>query len=645
MSEASPPERPWISAAVMHHPGRVDHLPSLLASLEPLPAQVVVDPEPFGIRSPLRTAKLAWAAVPASATHHLVVQDDVLLCHDFAAALESLVVERPRHGLALYSNWNSPQNSYLVRRAAATGSPWAPLSPWEWTPTLALLLPAKDARHLAEYLRSFPDDVKDDDEMISAFCRRRGIPVIAPVPHLAQHQGIDTLAGHHGSFRATVFEPRPAPRRTSAAQDDLEAGLTRRAHVPGTYDYTVELVDSTCLIRYLRPGTGEPVGHHFGWYWHDSAALSGLDRDRITAEFDTYLVGERAMPALPAHLAIEVWVACYLLGADAWGSYPLERTAPSLRSGATPWLAPAVASWLAAGLSVEDAREMNDATRAALVELGCAAVARGRLSAPGDPRTRPGDTGPEGDAGGGQWRTLLERMADREARAHALICSDGPEAPGSELPFVAPVQVRVHRCPACGEGTEEALCGPATIPFPEWPVLGERDEPAMDLPLITVLGCERLTARSLLPVAWAAERLGGLGPARFVTRAVYWTESTAGQAPSRQWTLRLLREMDAAEAWVSLVESGLPLATAHRQNGAWVVPASTRPRRRGTSYKDGLDAHFLSPHRPAALHRLSAHYAHALHATLPRRFADYTMGGSAGRVVVPGRPGPSLSQP
>ena len=152
-----------ISVAIMHHPRRADRIPSLLASCAPLAAQVIVDPDPSGTPSPLRTAKRAWAAVPDEATHHLVLQDDVRLSAGFAAHLADAIRARPRYAVALHSNWNSPQNSYLVRRAAAAGSAWAPLSHTEWIPTQGLVLPAERARDLAAFLAPISDDIRDDD--------------------------------------------------------------------------------------------------------------------------------------------------------------------------------------------------------------------------------------------------------------------------------------------------------------------------------------------------------------------------------------------------------------------------------------------------------------------------------------------------
>ncbi|MEE3918910.1 Gfo/Idh/MocA family oxidoreductase [Micromonospora sp. BRA006-A] len=122
-----------LSVAIMHHPRRRERIPPLVRDCA-LTARVVTDPDPDGVPSPLRTAKVAWRAVADGATHHLVLQDDIRLIRSFATQVHRAIAARPEHGISLYSHWDSPQNSYLVRRAVIAGWPFAPLSLFEWTP-------------------------------------------------------------------------------------------------------------------------------------------------------------------------------------------------------------------------------------------------------------------------------------------------------------------------------------------------------------------------------------------------------------------------------------------------------------------------------------------------------------------------------
>ncbi|MFI9747069.1 hypothetical protein [Streptomyces sp. NPDC052494] len=361
----------------------------------------------------MRTAKLAWAAIEPGATHHVVFQDDIHPVAEIADDLLAAVAARPDHGISLYVNWNSPQNSYLVRRSAALGSPWAPLSPREYTPTLGLVLPAGAAADLAAYLSTLPDHLRDDDEMVTLFCRGAGIPVVAAVPHLLDHGGDRSLAGNdsHGSRHATVFGTERSLGRGHWTPEATAAELHARqpGSGPGPH-YTVELTDSTCRIRFVLPGGEEPVEHPLGWYWHDWCALLGVDRDRVAGSWraavspPSPLAGAGAFAPSGDHaaLGLELWAACYLLGADAAGLVEgrgrgrgrgriAVRGPESPAVHATADLArKAIGSWVASGLGVRDHELVGAAERRGLVELGTAALDRGWRDRAAGPGRRPG---------------------------------------------------------------------------------------------------------------------------------------------------------------------------------------------------------------------------------------------------------------
>lgn len=358
----------------MHHPARSWLLDGLLSSCARLDPRVVLDPRPDDFASPLRTAKVAWAAVSEDATHHMVLQDDIRLADGFSAQLLALLARHPDRALTLYTSWHTPQNSYLVRLAAVLGAPLAPLSAREWTPTLGLVLPAARARQLAAFLAEFPDEARDDDWLVLTFLRRLGSPVLATVPHLVDHTESGTLAGHPGRFHATLFQAeQPVPQTHWASAPELEDALTERASLRGPRAFTVELSGSRCLLRLLSADRGEPAEHTFGWYWHDWCHLVGAAPDRIAEGFDRYL----RTAACPPWPAVEVWAASYLLGADA----------AAVARGLPPYDPPdasrpdfvhrAVATWIRSGLRESDLTRLGDAGLRALTEVGVAAVAAG----------------------------------------------------------------------------------------------------------------------------------------------------------------------------------------------------------------------------------------------------------------------------
>ncbi|MFF5204969.1 hypothetical protein [Streptosporangium sp. NPDC000396] len=358
-----------LSVVIMHHPARSGLLDRLLSDCARLAPRVVLDPRPGDFASPLRTAKLAWAAVTEDATHHLVLQDDVRLADGFTTQLPALLARHPDRALTLYTSWHTPQNSYLVRLATVLGASLAPLSAREWTPTLGLVLPAARARQLAAFLAGFPDEARDEDWLVLTFLRRLRTPVLATIPHLVDHTESGTLAGHPGRFHATIFHTgRQMPRAHWTSEPDLEGALAERAALSGPRAFTVELAGSRCLLRLLSPDRGEPVEHTFGWYWHDWGFLVGADPDRIAEGFDRYRGPGGDLPWPSA----EVWAAGYLLGADA-AAVARGRWAPN----PTGFVRQVMTSWIRSGLRENDLAGLGQAGVRALTEVGVAAIAAG----------------------------------------------------------------------------------------------------------------------------------------------------------------------------------------------------------------------------------------------------------------------------
>jgi hypothetical protein len=189
-------------------------------------------------------------------------------------------------------------------------------------------------------------------------------------------------------------------------------------------------------------------------------------------------------------------------------------------------------------------------------------------------------------------------MAEREAEALTLIAEDRvqTERPQPEILF------KVLDCPWCGRGT------PPRAPLREVAFRAGRATVGSlpHLPQVSVLSCEELTARSLLPLS--LRRLAD-GPTRlrFSTRAAFWARFVGTDRPSREDTIRGLTMLNLGEAWLD------DLATASRGGEArpvtargeaeLVLPACTRRARCGDQAWRTDDAaasrrtlHFLTSH-------------------------------------------------
>jgi hypothetical protein len=541
-----------ISLAVMYHPSRIAHARALAAQCAPLRPQLVADPDPTGVPSPLRTAKAAWAAVRPDATHHLVLQDDAVLARDFLTHLEAVVARRPTHGLALYVNRGSLRNGYLVRRAAASGARWSRLSSSEYTPTLGFVLPAQDARELASYLRTVPDEFRDDDEVVTLFCRERGLPVAATVPSLIEHGDLPSVAGNgnHGARHAAVFADQVA------LSADYWAGARE---VPEAWDgippFVLEMYDSQCLVRFTRPGSGEPVDHLYGWRWRDWSALLGVEAADVVDSW----AESGPWPVADAE-GLEFWAAGYLLGTDVSRDPADEDERPALRAAIASWAAcggagPAEASATEAGPTRTDPTKTGPTkTEAALTEVCLAGFRAGREASRAE---------------------LVGRLARREAAVLALVPPDEVRVDVPERPQVL---FDVRPCPWC-----------AAVPQPSLPIreVGTHRRGPADVPVLTVLSCEEVPARNLL-----ALRGGG----RRRTRAAFWAEfagkCTGSLTSDDVW--RGLRELDEQEN----LDEVLPVSSAHGGAAHFLTPHADGPP------MAGLNRRYLAARLASVAHAL-----------------------------------------
>ncbi|KAA9374244.1 hypothetical protein F5972_32255 [Microbispora cellulosiformans] len=600
---------PRISVAVMYHPARGDRIPRIAEACAPLRLVPVPDPDPGSFPSPLRTAKRAWAAWSPDATHHLVLQDDVLLVDGFSAHLRAAVAARPDDALALYAHWNSPYNSYAIRQAAAGGASWARLVPGEWVPTQGLVLPVGLAKELGDYLAGVPDHIRDDDTVIDLFLRERDRRVLAAVPHLLDHDEVASVAGNtdHGVRRATVLLPgADLPPDRWREPPRFDKGAVMRAEGASTWDFSVTYAFGTCFLGFLRPTSEEFVRHPFG-RWSDWCGVLGLGQADVLGGLEEYLATsggrDRARTLAEAGTApgtaAELWAAAFLLGADVAsgaGTGPENGRGTGRGTGARADLAgplrrAAVTSWIDSGLPAADRALLTGGARAALADLGVAGLTRGLTA----DRRR---TAAVGDPLAGE---ILRRLATREAEGFLRTAR-----------FPPPLTVEVVTCPGCGAGPEEAAAYLRTVEFCALRVVRPGAGPRDGTPWLRMTGCERFPVHGLTLVADVRERLPRLS-GEFVTRSAYLLDQ--GLAPDAPDPLPALTAVDAAERWADEFFAGrlspstapavmvLPVSTGvHRwaarpaagllEPAAWVEEVSR--------YGRALGGHPLAPHSPAS---------------------------------------------
>ncbi|RLK61432.1 NAD-dependent epimerase/dehydratase family protein [Actinokineospora cianjurensis] len=195
-----------LSGAVMTHPKRLAEAQVIADADTAGRIAVILDPEPEGKPTALRVAPLSWSCVPDDATHHVVLQDDVVLAQGFYDHAERAAAAFPDEAVAFYGGWEA-RNGAVARLAALTGVEWA-YTLQEHVPCQALMLPAELARGYARFQREHGDGWPYD-VVIQRYLNDRGVPVRFCTPSTVQHDDLPSLAGnsYHGFRQATWFTP------------------------------------------------------------------------------------------------------------------------------------------------------------------------------------------------------------------------------------------------------------------------------------------------------------------------------------------------------------------------------------------------------------------------------------------------------
>lgn len=198
--------RQRLSAVVMTHPKRRAAAEKLALSAPSGLLRVVMDPDPTGTPSVLRTALAAWSAIEDGATHQLVIQDDMLLSDSFFDRVRCAIEELPDSALALFALWDS-RNGAAVRFGAMAGARWVG-SVNEYFPCVAIVLPRRVAEGFVAYGRERLGGWPDDILMYRYLCAN-GVSRHVAVPNLAEHEDRGSISGNafRGPRRSVCYLP------------------------------------------------------------------------------------------------------------------------------------------------------------------------------------------------------------------------------------------------------------------------------------------------------------------------------------------------------------------------------------------------------------------------------------------------------
>ncbi|TCO44789.1 NAD-dependent epimerase/dehydratase family protein [Actinocrispum wychmicini] len=367
-----------LTGAVMAHPRRTASAETLISSAPFL--DLVLDPDPSGPPTGLRTSMRAWSSVPAGSTHHLVLEDDAQLCEGFRDQAERAVAAAPDAAIVLFTAWGS-RNGAVVRLGALSGARWAtPVA--EYTANVALILPAAVGEGFADYARAhggtWPDDV-----ILARYLKSLGVPTYLTVPNLVEHGEFPSISGNdrHGLRLSACHSAVPAD--TDWSLDNLIEPDAVPFFKFGVAQCTVRSAD-----RWLTVGTDR------------GSRKLGVDVDRCETEFDR---AKPAIPLPPGRLAA-FWRTAYTLGLLT------TRYAATAISPDDPLVDKALSTLGPGGLCMEVSAAELRALQAPLRDLAWTAVSAGACQ-PEFPRTgrRILFTGPDCALR----RTLVADLADR----------------------------------------------------------------------------------------------------------------------------------------------------------------------------------------------------------------------------------------
>lgn len=147
-------------------------------------------------KGPWDSWKSAWSLKPEGTTHHIVLQDDILLCEDFPDTMHALAVARPL----------SPISGFLPRKsvdkAAQQNLHWVETKRFLWGQCLMMPVTMGDTAlsWIKENEGSTPGWSHHDDVRLAAFFSHIGTPVFVAVPHPVEHIGdqLGSVLKHYG---------------------------------------------------------------------------------------------------------------------------------------------------------------------------------------------------------------------------------------------------------------------------------------------------------------------------------------------------------------------------------------------------------------------------------------------------------------
>lgn len=164
--------------------------PALVESLAPLEVQVSlhssVPPSPWaGYRQSLTFQ-------PAGFSHVVVIQDDAVVCANFAAAVTQVAEANPDTPVCLFLAYLPRPTASAATRAMKLDQRYCDVNFRDFVPAIAILWPVHKAQEMMEWTANNPKlpgnpAPRSDDAVIGYWMRRTRQRIRATVPSLVEH--------------------------------------------------------------------------------------------------------------------------------------------------------------------------------------------------------------------------------------------------------------------------------------------------------------------------------------------------------------------------------------------------------------------------------------------------------------------------
>lgn len=178
---------------VMTCPQRAVRAAQLVAALNALGGAAVATVLDVSRLGPRACAARAWAGATIGTTHHMVLQDDAILCDDFIESVRRALEAAPADLISFFTS--SPYvNLGAVPRLRK-------LAVFEGA--LALAAPSALARDVAGALEQATSQA--DDAVIGTFLRSRNLQYRVAIPNLVDHAPIPSTVGHQYQHSRTFL--------------------------------------------------------------------------------------------------------------------------------------------------------------------------------------------------------------------------------------------------------------------------------------------------------------------------------------------------------------------------------------------------------------------------------------------------------